>query len=536
MDKDEIEIQELKEKLEGALGEEAKHRILSGREDRYVYSFGKIFLQRDLSFWKEEGRRIPDIVVKVKSSEEADLVRQLSLENGCIPIYRDSILNPEPRVEGRRVLIDFTAPLYPPTPEKRMPAGPSKEELLIGGVRLKMNSAPDPIPNSNAIPLKMPSRDDLPEKCKEHSPCKGYCPIGQTVYDDIETWSSKGRYLISRGLLRGEIKHSKKVSDILYSCATCGNCFRNCTPYLDKLFETSKEAKRRVIENKEGVVPPTIRNALESTAKHWNPWGVSQSKRSDWLRDLDFEVSMFKERDSKEILFYVGCTPSYDRRVQEVAKSLAKIFIKYFDLDVGILGNEEKCCGNTQRTMGEEGLFEVLVEENSKIFSSVDFDTLITISPHCYHTFQNEYPELGVEVNPIHYTEFLEERISEIEFSSKEKKIVTYHDPCYLDQHNNIHEPPRKLLKSLPDLEFVDIESGTQCCGGGGGRMWFDDSFKKMAPSQPIIEDALAAGAEILAVACPFCLINFEDAVKTMDVEDKLIVRDISELIWSFLI
>ena len=527
------ETLELKEKLVKALGENAEYRILVDPEDRYVYSFGKVFLERDPSFSKEgRTRPTPDLIVKAKSLDEVNLVRKLSLENGFIPVYEDIILNPVSIIGKKTVLIDFTERLHPPTPKRRMPDRPLREELLPGGVRLVMNSVPDPIPNSNTIPLKMPCRSDLPEKCKEHSPCKGYCPIGQTVYDGIETFSSKGRYIIARGVLRDEIKLSKKVSDILYSCSTCGNCFRNCTEYLDKLYKASVDAKRRLIEK--GMVPPTIKDSLESTAKYWNPWGLSQSRRNDWMKDLDFEIPVLKDGDSTKILLYVGCTPSYDSRAQEIVKSLAKILIKYLDLEVGILGNNERCCGHVQRAMGEEGLFELLVKENSKIFNSIDFETLLTICPHCYDTFKNEYPEFGVELNPIYYTEFLEQKINGFKFSSKEEKIITYHDSCYLDRHNDIHESPRKLLRSLPDLKFVDIESGTQCCGGAV-RMWFEDPFKVMAPAQPIIESALDVEANILAVACPFCLINFEDTVKVIGAEEKLVVKEISELICSSL-
>jgi len=529
MERSESEVLKLKEKLMEALGEEAKYRILTDPEDIYVYSHGRIFLGSDPSF----KRQTPSLVVKAKSLDEVYLVVRLSLENGFIPVYEDILLNPISRADKKIVLIDFNEPIHPPAPKRRIPNRPLKEELLPGHVRLVMNSVPDPLPNSETIPLRNPSRSDMPEKCKEHSICKGYCPIGQTAYDGIETFSSKGRFIIARGVLRGEIRISKKVLDILYSCATCGQCFRNCSEYLDKLYKSFIAAKRKAVE--EGYVLPTIKKALESTARSWNPWGLPPSQRTDWARDLDVKIPVLKEGDSTEILLFVGCTPSYDTRARETVRSLAKILVKHLGLKVGILGNDEKCCGHVQRAMGEEGLFEYLVKENAKTFKSIKFETLLTICPHCYSTFKNEYVEFGVDLNPMYYTDFLEQKIGEFKFlNEKGEKIITYHDSCYLYRHNDVYESPRKLLKSLPGAKFVDIESGTLCCGGAV-RMWFEDPFRVRPVAQPVIERALDVKANILAVACPYCLINIEDAVKVMDIEEKLAVKEISELICSSL-
>lgn len=506
---------DLKKKLEEKLGEKSANRILTDMEDRFVYSIEKVFVPED-----DEERKIPDIVVKVKSIDEANIVRQLFLEEGYTPIYRDRILHPRPETGDRIGLIDFTEPIFLPISDESAANFTTFSDLRMEGLR--------------------PDASVLQDKCEEHTICKGYCPIGQTVYGDVETWSSKGRLIISRELTqegKSEIEHSKKVSDILYSCATCGNCFRSCAAETERVWEGFLEAKRRIIEEKEGIVPTTIRDALESTFIQGNPFRFPRSKRSDWINDIDVEVPVLEEGSSVEVLFFVGCSPSYEERNQEIAKSLAKILIGHLDLDVGILGNEENCCGNPPRTMGEEGLFEELIERNSEVFSSINFNVLLTASPHCYHFFKNEYPKYGVDINPLHYTQFLEKNLKDIEPSQTEEdgNVVAYHDSCYLDRHNNIHDEPRSLLKLLPDLEFVEIDTGALCCGGGGPRMWFDDPYLESRPAEPIIERALNKGADILAVACPFCVTNFEDSLKTMGLEEELIVKDISELIVSAL-
>lgn len=508
-------VQDLKKALTEELGKGKEHRILTDPEDHFVYSIEKYF---DSYREDEQGRaEIPDVVVKVDSMDEADRVRQIILEMGYIPSFRDKFLNPQPKEGKGLVLIDSTEPFHLPL----MAESPTRLKEL-SDLRLERRKSAETI---------------LQDKCEDHTICKGYCPIGQTVYDDIETWSVKGRQIVSRELVKdaGEIEHSKKVSDILFSCASCGNCFRACTEEMDRMFEGPIEGKRAVIEEREGVVPPNIQDALEKTFINRNPWGYPRSERGDWTENLDIDVPILKEGDSAEILYFVGCSPSYENRNQEIAKSLAKIF-DYLDLDFGILGNNESCCGNSQRVMGEDGLFEEMVERNSEVFSSIDFDRVVTSSPHCFNDLKNKYPDFGVEVEPYHYTQLLVDKLKAEDLSgSGEERAVAYHDSCYLSRHNDVRNEPRELLNRIPGVKFVEINTDTLCCGGGGGRMWFEDPITISRPPKPIVERALNKGADTLAVACPFCLTNFEDEVKSMNLEDELEVKDISELLCSAL-
>ncbi len=509
----ETKVSNLKKKLREKLGKGIESRVMTDIEDRYVYSTKRIFFAGD------EEENIPELVIKPRGEDEVRETRRILLKEGFTPVSRDKYLRSEPENPGKIALIDYTEPIYPPVSPNSQTGFASFSNIRLEGSG---------------------GTKTLEEKCKEHTICKGYCPIGQTVYGDVETWSPKGRLIISREITsdeESEIEQSKKVSDILFSCAACGNCYRNCTEEIDRMYEGFIEAKKRIIERGQQI-PHTIKDALESTLLQGNPYQEPRRKREEWISEIDADISVVEESESVDLLLFVGCSPSYEERNQELAKALAKILVNYLDLEVGVLGKKENCCGSSQRIIGEEGLFEEMVTENSEHISSIEFDNFVTISPHCYDVIKNEYHKYGgADLDPLHYTQFLVRRLNTGDFSEFEEneKTVTYHDPCYLDRHNKVHKEPRDLIKKIPGFEYVDIESTSMCCGGGGGRMWFDDPQVEKRPPEPIIESSLDAGADILAVACPFCLTNFEDSVKTMGVEEKLTVKDISELVASAL-
>jgi len=227
----------------------------------------------------------------------------------------------------------------------------------------------------------------------------------------------------------------------------------------------------------------------------------------------------------------VGCTSAYDPRVQGVAKSLVACFEKA-GLDFGVLGDEESCCGSEVYGMGEKGLFDFLVEENMKIFNKYNVKQAVTSCPHGFHAFKNRYNQTSVEVQ--HHTQLLAKLIDEkkLTFTKEVNKKVIYHDPCFLGKQNNIYEEPRKVIESVPGvklLEFDRSRARSLCCEGGGGRMWVDIPGPRLAEIR--VKDAVEAGAEILAVACPFCLLTIEDAVKTTGNEGKIEIMDIAELL-----
>jgi Fe-S oxidoreductase len=310
-------------------------------------------------------------------------------------------------------------------------------------------------------------------------------------------------------------------------CTTCNMCVSRCPRGVSPI--DIMVALRRILVE-EGRIPITMRDALEAVLTQGNPWGRARNKRSEWAAGLG--IRDVTQGDKADMLLFVGCAPSYDPRVQEVPKALVEIFSKA-GVYVGILGTEETCCGNEVRRMGEQGLFEMLVEDNLKVFHKYGISQIVTISPHCYNVFKTEYQDSKVEVK--HYTQYIAELIDtgKLAFSNKLEKVVTYHDPCYLGRHNGVYDEPRRVLKSIPGLELVEMldhRENSLCCGGGGGRMWVETK-KEERFSDLRVNQALEVEAKVLVTSCPFCMLNFEDSLLTMDKGDELEIKDISEIV-----
>lgn len=312
-----------------------------------------------------------------------------------------------------------------------------------------------------------------------------------------------------------------------WACTTCSTCSLRC-PAGVKNVELILGV-RNYLAN-QGEVPSTIREALENTLLHGNPWGRFRDRRIDWAKDLDIKIL---GEETAEILFFVGCAPSYDPRVQNISISLVKIF-SMAGLDFGILGKKESCCGNEIRRMGEQALFRKLLRDNTNLIKKIGVKRIITISPHCYNAFKNEYPELTIPV--YHYTQVLVDLIEtgKIEMRNGSETPVTYQDPCFLGKQNGVFEEPRKILSSLPGVTFTEMERSRErslCCEGGGGRMWTEGFTEGIRNAEIRVREANRLGAKVLATSCPFCLLTLEDAVKTSGLSDQIVVKDIAELV-----
>lgn len=238
-------------------------------------------------------------------------------------------------------------------------------------------------------------------------------------------------------------------------------------------------------------------------------------------------------KNKAKILYYVGCTPAYDPRIQKVAKALVQC-LQRAKVEFGILGTEERCCGSEIRRMGEEGLFEILVEDNLNAFKEYPLRLIITTSPHCYNVFKNEYSNLDCQVQ--HYTQFVARLIDEgkLSFNRNGKELlVAYHDPCFLGKKNGVFEEPRKILQNIPGIKLVEFDRSKQrslCCGGGG-RMWTESKRSVERLAETRVKEAVELGVQVIATACPFCLLTLEDGVKTTEYENSLRIIDIMELI-----
>jgi len=345
--------------------------------------------------------------------------------------------------------------------------------------------------------------------------CTGSCPVAKKANLNIR------RYMREVSALGKLVIHPPNE---LWSCTTCSTCGVRCPKDLNP-YEFLIDIRSMAVE--EGQIAPTIRDALESVFKNGNPWGRIRGKRTEWSQGLNVKhISQ-----GAEILYYVGCTPAYDPRVQSVAKSLVKCF-EAAGLNFGVLSEEENCCGSEVYGMGEKGLFEFLVEENMKIFGKYGVKQVVTSCPHGFHAFKNRYNQTSFE--PLHHTQLLAKLIEtgKLKPSKEVAKKVIYHDPCYLGKQNNIYDEPRKVIESIKGvtlLEFDRSRSRSLCCEGGGGRMWVDIPGPRLAEIR--VKEVVDMGAEILAVACPFCMLTMEDAVKTTGNEGKIQVMDVAELL-----
>jgi len=319
-------------------------------------------------------------------------------------------------------------------------------------------------------------------------------------------------------------------SEEMWRCTTCGKCPQQC-PRDVKQIESGVALRR--IATEYGVFPTAvkpIRTISGSLVGEGNPFGEERAKRANWAEGLS--VKQFTEE--MEVLYFPGCYLCYDPRLKKVARATANI-LKRAGVDFGILGTKENCCGESIRKTGDEEVFKLLAKENIKTFIDNGVKKIIVSSPHCYHTFKNEYPEFMVKFEVIHISQYLFELINEgrLELTKEYGKNVTWHDPCYLGRHNGIYDEPREVLKKVPGLELNEMPESREdslCCGGGGGRIWMETP-KGERFSDLRLEQAMDIEAEVLATSCPYCISNFEDSRLTLDVTENIEVKDITEII-----
>lgn len=316
----------------------------------------------------------------------------------------------------------------------------------------------------------------------------------------------------------------------IWRCTTCGLCPSQCPRGVQQI-EVGVSIRRIATEYE--VFPGAVsgvRSAATSLASDGNPIGGERDRRDDWAKGLDLKPYA----EGMEVLYFVGCYYSYDPRLKKVAVATANL-LKKAGVNFGILGSKESCCGESIRKTGNEAAFKTLARDNIKTFIDHGVTRILVSSPHCYHTFVNEYSEFMVHFEVVHITEFLGELIQEgrLELSGEVAKKVTYHDPCYLGRHNGIYDPPRDLLKRLPGLELSEMSEAREnslCCGGGGGRIWMDtpkgERFADLRLAQ-----AKETGAEVLVTSCPYCISNFEESRLSLEEGDPLQIMDITELL-----
>jgi len=285
----------------------------------------------------------------------------------------------------------------------------------------------------------------------------------------------------------------------------------------------------RLMISESAPIPKTLRTAINSVAGDGNPWSGRRSERNQWAAGL---LPAF-DKTRTEYLFFGCCMPSYDPRSRKLAEAAVKV-LKAAGITAGVLGTEESCCGESVRRAGNEPIWERVAASNTGLFEAAGVEKILVLSPHCYHTFKNEYEGLrGRQV--VHMSQLLADLLQagKIELKKPLEATVTYHDPCYLGRHNDVYDAPRAVLAALPGATFkemIRVRETSLCCGGGGGRMWVETAVGERF-SDLRLPEAMAVGASVLATACPYCINMFESSRLTIGDENAIQVKDVTELV-----
>jgi Fe-S oxidoreductase/nitrate reductase gamma subunit len=320
------------------------------------------------------------------------------------------------------------------------------------------------------------------------------------------------------------------TEDELWACTTCGACQEACPVFVevvDKVVDL-----RRYLVLMESKFAPEVKLFFKNMETNYNPWTIGFATRGDWAKDL--KVKILAEDSDVEFLLWIGCAGSFDERNKKVSRSLVNLLEKA-QVDFGILGAEEMCCGETVRRMGNEYLAQILMQQQIELFNKYGIKKIITYCPHCFNTFKNEYPQFGANYEVFHHTEFIWDLIEKkkLKLNTSVEMSVAYHDSCYLGRYNNIYDAPRKLLNSIEDTKLLEMnrrKDRSFCCGAGGGRMWMEETLGKRI-NQMRVDQAIQTDAAVLATACPYCLTMLGDGIKEKGAEQLIAAFDVAELV-----
>jgi Fe-S oxidoreductase len=359
----------------------------------------------------------------------------------------------------------------------------------------------------------MAATDGAVAPCFQCGVCTAACPWGLLKEDGLKV----------RRLLRRAQLGIEQEDGAMWWCTTCRACEALCprgVPIADVMVAL------RHLAWQDKHVPKGVSSVLWALYWDSNPWRRPPSQRAAWARGR--EIKPFEPKD--EILYYVGCTSSYDNRSQKVARALAGI-LRAAGVSFGTLGEQEPCCGDAAYGLGEHDYLRHIIEANARQFGEAGVKTLVTVSPHCYDMFLNHYPQTD-GFRPLHYTQYLVQLIDEgrLRFDKPFSARVTFHDPCYLGRRHGVFDAPRQVLAAIPDLELVEMARSGQdalCCGGGGGRMWMETKAGERFGDLRV-QEAAETGAEVLVTACPHCIVCLEDSLKQAG--SPMRVMDVAEV------
>ena len=319
------------------------------------------------------------------------------------------------------------------------------------------------------------------------------------------------------------------TEEVIWNCTTCYACQEVCPVGIEHTVKLI-DMRRNLVEH--GRVSPSVAKALESVRLLGNPWEQPQSARLDWAEGR--KVNLIQDREEVDVLYWVGCAGAYDPRSRDISLAVVSL-LERAGVNYALLGTEERCCGDPARRMGEEGLFQMLARSNIDVLKKYRFNRILTHCPHCYNMLKNEYPQLGVQFEVVHHSQFLLELIhsGKLKLQEGQELRLTFHDPCYLGRYNGIYDPPRQVLQAISKATMIEMrlnKTKAMCCGAGGGQIWIQ-SEKGRRIEDMRFEQVQEVDAQVVATACPYCTIMLDAVAQIKEPTGKIKVMDIAELV-----
>jgi Fe-S oxidoreductase len=379
--------------------------------------------------------------------------------------------------------------------------------------------------------------------CTECGRCQEECPATNTnkplnprqVVHDIKVNLLENAVAIRKGAeqkipLIGTAGEGSVSEDALWSCTTCGACIEACPVFIEQMPKIVK--MRRHLVEMEARFPEELLNLFENMEQRSNPWGIAPSERTKWASLLTVKPYVAGET---EYLLYVGCAGATDSHGKQVMVAIARL-LDAAGVSWGILGREEKCCGDSVRRLGNEFVFDRMTRENVALLKEKGVTKVITYCPHCYSTLANDYRQFGLALEVVHHSQFLRDLAAQgkLAMSRKVESLgrIVYHDSCYMGRHNGVYDAPREAISratGAPPIEMPRNRSRSFCCGAGGGKMWMEESLGTRINLARVTE-ALAEKPDTVCVICPYCMTMFEDGLKDEKAQNVR-VKDVAEVL-----
>ncbi len=332
--------------------------------------------------------------------------------------------------------------------------------------------------------------------------------------------------------------------DVLWSCTSCGACVQQCPVDIEHVDHIIDMRRHAVLV--EANFPAELNGLFKGLENKGNPWNMSSSARLDWTKGLDFEVKVVGEDieslDEVDWLFWVGCAGAYEDRAKKTTRAVAEL-LDIAGVSFGVLGNGETCTGDPARRAGNEFVFQGLATQNAEVLTEAKAKKVVSTCAHCFNTLKNEYAQFGVELEVVHHTQLLNRLVRDGKLTpvkdgaGAHQRSITYHDPCYIGRHNGVYTPPRELLQVLPGAEVKEMPRNSEksfCCGAGGARMWMEENIGERINVNRTAE-AVATGADQIAVGCPFCRVMLSDGLTAQqakgEAREEVEVLDVAQML-----